>query len=71
MILLDYDDRLIATNDEATVAVAWSLEGNGWLATHDDFARKAFAFGDEISPAKAKRLFPDATLDEAKKQLPN
>lgn len=61
MILIDFEDRLIAANDEATIAVVWN--GVEWAQTGGDFARKAWLEGDEISPEEAAKRFPEADLE--------
>lgn len=62
MILYDLEDRLVATNDDATKAVVWN--GTKWAETGGDFPRKAWLEGEEISPGEAEKRFPEAKLDE-------
>lgn len=59
-MLIEFEERLIATNDEATRAVAWS--GEQWVQTGGSFPRKAWLEGQTISAEEAGRRFPDADL---------
>lgn len=61
MILVELEERLVAMNDEATVATVWN--GVEWAQTGGDFARKAWLEGEEIDPEEAARRFPEAKLD--------
>ncbi len=62
MILIDFEERLVAVNDEANQGVVW--EAGIWRPIAPAFARKAWAEGDELKPAAAAKRYPDA--DQAK-----
>jgi hypothetical protein len=63
VILIDFEDRLIALNDEATEGAAFN-DGEGWAPLGGDFPRKAWIEGEELSPEEAAKRFPEANLDE-------
>jgi hypothetical protein len=63
MILVDHDDRLVALNDDATEAVVWSPDEKAWRETGEDFARKAWLEGVELTGAEAASRFPGADLE--------
>lgn len=60
MICLEREERLIVLNDEANQGVVWAPQTREWRAISPDFAGLAWAEGRQISPDKAKMLFPKA-----------
>jgi hypothetical protein len=60
---VDLDMRLIALNDDANKAAAWSPSDAKWRETTDDFAGRAWADGRSLTQAEAKQRFPKADLD--------
>jgi hypothetical protein len=60
LILIDFEERLIALNDEATTGVVWN--GVEWAQIGGDFPRKAWLEGEEIGPEEAAKRFPEADL---------
>lgn len=63
MILVDLDERLVALNDGADKAAAWSASDHLWRETSADFAGRAWADGTRLTPAQAKRRYPKADLE--------
>lgn len=62
MILIDFEERLVATNDEANQGAV--CERGQWRPIAPAFAGKAWADGGKVTPAEAARLYPEA--DQAK-----
>lgn len=58
MILIEFEDRLIAVDDEVTTGVVWN--GESWVQIGGDFPRKAWIEGKELSPEEAADRFPEA-----------
>lgn len=63
MKLFEHDDRLVATNDDHTKAVVWSIARKVWAETGGDFPRRAWADGEPLTEAKAKKRFPGADFE--------
>ncbi len=62
MMFKEHDDRLVALNDEATVAVVWSAARKQWVETGGDFPRKAWLEGQTLTRQQAVKEFPEADL---------
>jgi hypothetical protein len=60
MILIDFEERLIALNSEANAG--YVHQGGEWREIAPEFARKAYFEGEELPAAVAKRRYPEADL---------
>lgn len=62
MILIEIDDRLVALNGEANAGAVWAQDAKEWRTIAATFAGRAWADGEELTPAEAAKRFPAADL---------
>jgi hypothetical protein len=62
MILIDFEERLIALNSEANAG--YVDQGGEWRQIAPEFARKAYFEGDELTAEQARTRYPNAALQE-------
>lgn len=62
MILCDFEERLVALNDEANAGHVLDPDSGEWRAIAPAFAAKVYAESDPISEAQALKRYPDADL---------